>query len=35
MLGQTGAILAWDVDTGALMLMDPGAGLVIVAMGAG
>lgn len=34
MLGQTGAILAWDVDTGALMLMDPGAGLVIVAMGA-
>ncbi|MFU8777571.1 MAG: hypothetical protein ACNA7M_07855 [Roseovarius sp.] len=35
MLGQPGAMLAWEVDTGALMLMDPGTGLLIVAMGEG
>lgn len=35
LLGQSGAVLAWEAETGALMLMDPGAGLLIVAMGAG
>jgi hypothetical protein len=35
MLGQPGAVLAWEVQTGALVLMDPATGLLIVAMGAG
>lgn len=33
LLGQSGAVLAWEAETGALMLMDPQAGLLIVAMG--
>ena len=35
MLGQPGAVLEWEAETGALVLMDPAAGLLIVAMGAG
>ncbi|MGX0975178.1 hypothetical protein ACSSVY_000876 [Roseovarius sp. MBR-51] len=35
LLGKPGAVLAWEAETGALMLMDPGTGLLIVAMGEG
>ena len=35
MLGQPGAVLAWEAEPGALVLMVPPAGLLIVAMGAG
>lgn len=34
MLGRPGAVLAWEAETGALMLMDASTGLLIVAMGA-
>ncbi|MBS4010971.1 MAG: hypothetical protein KGZ72_09480, partial [Roseovarius sp.] len=34
-LGQPGAVMAWEAHVGALMLMDPATGLLIVAIGAG
>ncbi|WP_417726135.1 hypothetical protein [Roseovarius sp.] len=34
MLEQSGAVLAWESGLGALILMDPASGLLVVAMGA-